>query len=562
MYEQAQDDKAKTEGTRLEYTKESVTYRAMDVWGAQSFTHVPINGGHRVGFSFSCEDKGLMFWSRKFPKRIPSLSSPAPTTNFDKCHLPDDKEHPDSVISFIQSCDTTFFGTTSADDEIRSPSHVGMNVCGGRPGFIHIQPSDKRTLILPDFSGNGIMTSLGNVETMLSLSRVSFATDIYSYEMLRLVQQCPGTMVQRSPYSLPNQRLSFGSATHPEQQLLKSIAFHSSTIATFTWESSLELNIISSQAVVQGANTCRGVTQCLSMTTVFASGRMYGKRSTAARERKSLPLYEPFQTIDPVMIVPEVQLWKSKLVVRAKTDIDTDEFDAQNFGPTYGGGFSAGGSSSFNGNDIVAQSVTTDQNMTDVFSLCHHVDIDSYDALYARFEGWAVVWPWQAPIFWMCAFVNHLTLEHALKSQETSSYFTFFSSRPTDFFTNGCSTFKVVSSVEGVSLVVDLYGRMIASEKDLGKERSVGRRRDRELIKTSSRGISTLRIIVYTPFDAYDDGNRRARHQQTHSVANHPHFASFYGYVRHMTQSRTVSLIAKLETYPTPPAWNRRLNII
>lgn len=131
------------------------------------------------------------------------MSSPAPTTNFDKCHLPDDKEHPDSVISFIQSCDTIFFGTTSADDEIRFSSHVGMNVCGGRPGFIHIQPSDKRTLILPDFSGNGIMTSLGNVETMLSLSRVSFATDIYSYEMLRLVQQCPGTMVQHSPYSLP-----------------------------------------------------------------------------------------------------------------------------------------------------------------------------------------------------------------------------------------------------------------------------------------------------------------------------------------------------------------------
>lgn len=45
------------------------------------------------------------------------------------------------------------------------------------------------------------------------------------------------------------------------------------------------------------------------------------------------------------------------------------------------------------------------QYMTDVFSLCHHVDIDSYDALYARFEGWAAVWPWQAPIFWMCAFV-------------------------------------------------------------------------------------------------------------------------------------------------------------
>ncbi|KAK0457547.1 uncharacterized protein EV420DRAFT_502383 [Desarmillaria tabescens] len=219
-----------------------------------------------------------------------------PTLIYDKRHLPEDEELPESVISFIQSSDTTFFGTTYAaaeDNASRFPSHVGMNIRGGRPGFIRVRPSDKRTLVLPDFSGNRIMTSLGNVEAtpLASLTLISFTTGDILYVTGRAqnhigpdaqkimflqdrlttiyvtgcifvrdalpVRQRPGTSVQRSPYSPPVRYLIEESAPilrfddeSPATAALKSIILHSSTIATFTWQSSRELDIVPGQAII------------------------------------------------------------------------------------------------------------------------------------------------------------------------------------------------------------------------------------------------------------------------------------------------------------------------
>ncbi|KAK0243641.1 hypothetical protein EDD85DRAFT_944970 [Armillaria nabsnona] len=63
--------------------------------------------------------------------------------------------------------------------------------------------------------------------------------------------------VQHSPYSPPVQYLieeltpvfRFDDDS-PATATLKSIVFHSSTIATFTWESSIELEIIPGQAII------------------------------------------------------------------------------------------------------------------------------------------------------------------------------------------------------------------------------------------------------------------------------------------------------------------------
>ena len=71
--------------------------------------------------------------------------------------LNQDDRLPDELISFIHESDTVFLGTSyvappeSAKD---FPSHLGMNHRGGLPGFIRVRPSDGRTVVLPDFSGN------------------------------------------------------------------------------------------------------------------------------------------------------------------------------------------------------------------------------------------------------------------------------------------------------------------------------------------------------------------------------------------------------------------------
>lgn len=112
-----------------------------------------------------------------------------------------------------------------------------MNVRSGLPGFVRVSPSDGRTVILPDYSGNGFFSSLGNVEASRSvgLTIVSFTTGhilymtgiaenlvgpsavkimarhtaIMSMQVTAFVfvqdalpvRQQPGTLVERSPYS-------------------------------------------------------------------------------------------------------------------------------------------------------------------------------------------------------------------------------------------------------------------------------------------------------------------------------------------------------------------------
>jgi hypothetical protein len=72
-------------------------------------------------------------------------------------HLSPEDRLPDEIIAFIQQADTVFFGsmyTARTEDKELFPSHVGMNQRGGRPGFIRVSPSDGRTVVLPDYSGN------------------------------------------------------------------------------------------------------------------------------------------------------------------------------------------------------------------------------------------------------------------------------------------------------------------------------------------------------------------------------------------------------------------------
>ena len=179
-----------------------------------------------------------------------------------------------------------------------------MNQRGGRPGFIRVVPSDGRTVILPDYSGNRFMTSLGNIEAtpLASFTFVSFTTgdvlyltgdakNLFGSDARKLmtlqnaltavyvtgfvyvrdalpVRQRPGTQPDRSPYSPPIKRLveeTPDSGLFDDEDkttaLLTRIDLHHPSIATFTWELSRELNLIPGQAIVLDLSRLVGAVQ-------------------------------------------------------------------------------------------------------------------------------------------------------------------------------------------------------------------------------------------------------------------------------------------------------------
>ncbi|EJC98078.1 uncharacterized protein FOMMEDRAFT_130037 [Fomitiporia mediterranea MF3/22] len=207
---------------------------------------------------------------------------------------PEDRLPPET-IDFILQADTVFLGTSysaSESDKERFPSHVGMNARGGRQGFVRVMPSDGRTLILPDYSGNRIMTSLGNVEatSRAGMSFLDFATGDILYvsgtaknllgkEAQALmprqnvlttlyveafifirdalpVRQRPGTGVERSPYSPPIKFLAEEEEGQAMRQMdevsvsLARIQILSHSLATFSFETDKPVKIRAGQTAV------------------------------------------------------------------------------------------------------------------------------------------------------------------------------------------------------------------------------------------------------------------------------------------------------------------------
>ncbi|KAG6832531.1 hypothetical protein H0H92_000160 [Tricholoma furcatifolium] len=221
--------------------------------------------------------------------------STSPTILFQKLNLEPHERLPDEVISFILELDTVFLGTTYAapgDEALRYPSHLGMNQRGGRKGFIRVSPSDGRTVVLPDFSGNRFMTSLGNIEAtpLASLTFISFTngsvlyltglaanligaaaqhlmplhsqnavTTIYITGFTLVddalpVRQRPGFTPKPSPYNPPVRFLAEEPGTVVRMDdataLLTKISMHTETLATFTWVPSTRLAITPGQAAI------------------------------------------------------------------------------------------------------------------------------------------------------------------------------------------------------------------------------------------------------------------------------------------------------------------------
>lgn len=201
---------------------------------------------------------------------------------------------PEEAVQLILKSDTVSFATSYSASEIdatKFPSHVGMNVRSGNPGFVRVLPSDARTLVIPDYSGNRIMTSLGNVEAsqLAGASVIDFETgdilfvtgtaknilgdeaqkimprqnvltvlhvEAYTYVRNAMpVRQRPGSAVGRSPYSPPIKFLAEevidGSSMLGGQEIwltLTRIVQHSYSLATFSFEADQPMPIRAGQA--------------------------------------------------------------------------------------------------------------------------------------------------------------------------------------------------------------------------------------------------------------------------------------------------------------------------
>ncbi|KAK5995650.1 hypothetical protein PT974_04066 [Cladobotryum mycophilum] len=208
-----------------------------------------------------------------YPKTQPSIA-------YRNLHMTPSDRLPDDVIQFITSADNVFVGSiyhsqpSTAD---KFPSHAGMNARAGLPGFIRVSPSNGRSVVVPEYSGNRFNSSLGNIECsgLAAFTMVSFTTGDVLYLTGRTkiligppaleimarhasltimettgyifirdalpVRQQPGTEVERSPYSpkvkyLIDEPEAQSSAAGGHKVKLKSAVQLSDDLAVFRFE--------------------------------------------------------------------------------------------------------------------------------------------------------------------------------------------------------------------------------------------------------------------------------------------------------------------------------------
>ncbi|CAE6476846.1 unnamed protein product [Rhizoctonia solani] len=215
-----------------------------------------------------------------------------PNVVYDRPTLGPDERLPDELVDFVHRADTIFIGTTYVADprqEDTFPSHLGTNQRGGRAGFVRVR-KDGLTLVLPDYSGNRFMNSLGNVQStpLAGITILDFRTGDVLYitgraqnvfdqsareimdrtNLLTLItttgytfvknamptRQVPGTSAVPSPYNPPVRYLveetSKGKVQDATTLLLERIQLHSSDLATFWFAPSRAVEVKPGQAAI------------------------------------------------------------------------------------------------------------------------------------------------------------------------------------------------------------------------------------------------------------------------------------------------------------------------
>ncbi|KAI0029845.1 hypothetical protein K488DRAFT_88327 [Vararia minispora EC-137] len=206
--------------------------------------------------------------------------NPNPRVEFRVLEMGPNDELPQTVIDIIHATDTMFLATVykaRTEDASRFPSHAGMNHRGGHPGFIRVRPSDRRTLVVPDYSGNRHLSSLGNIQTtgLAGITIIDFSSGDVLYltgEATNVVGDAAQELMPRqaalttlrvtgyvlvrnalplreragsltpSPYSPPikylreeNREIAFAPGPMPNARLAK-VSIHADDLATLEFE--------------------------------------------------------------------------------------------------------------------------------------------------------------------------------------------------------------------------------------------------------------------------------------------------------------------------------------
>jgi hypothetical protein len=70
---------------------------------------------------------------------------------------------PEAVLQHVAKVDSAYVATAYLPADQPEESHLGMNHRGGRPGFLRVDPNSKCAIYLPDYSGNRLLQTLGNM---------------------------------------------------------------------------------------------------------------------------------------------------------------------------------------------------------------------------------------------------------------------------------------------------------------------------------------------------------------------------------------------------------------
>ncbi|GJJ11372.1 hypothetical protein Clacol_005604 [Clathrus columnatus] len=136
-----------------------------------------INEVHKIGtewlLKFEVTQTLPGYYSQKNSKfmttrKLMAHKDASPKSCFQKLDLKPSERLPPDLVDFITNTDALYFGTYYAaakKDEKDFPSHLGFNIRSGIPGFARVRITDGRTITFPDYPGNHLLNSLGNIET-------------------------------------------------------------------------------------------------------------------------------------------------------------------------------------------------------------------------------------------------------------------------------------------------------------------------------------------------------------------------------------------------------------
>ncbi|MBJ8339956.1 pyridoxamine 5'-phosphate oxidase family protein [Antrihabitans sp. NCIMB 15449] len=135
------------------------------------------NGEHRLQERFGTQDRADKFYSDQVLDRLN-----------------------ETMIEFVGRMDMAFIATSDANGECDSSFRAGT------PGFIHV--IDERTVAYPEFRGNGVLASLGNISENphIGILLIDFVEDLIGLHINGSARIVADDVIRATVRGLPTER--------------------------------------------------------------------------------------------------------------------------------------------------------------------------------------------------------------------------------------------------------------------------------------------------------------------------------------------------------------------